>query len=146
MAFEVVPILCCLIKFFDSFIYLSTILGASEGRNQGFCVPTLRSSTDFLCKAGTRYTVMWLVHWLTQELAVTEVCLRAPRSSSRGSPPTSHKQESSDLCWSSVEFMPPERSQQEANVTCPEKLIPGLKTTVAFKAHRENKRFQQIFF
>lgn len=63
-----------------------------------------------------------------------------------GSPPTSHSQGSSDLCWSSVEFVPPERSQQEANATCPEKLIPELKTTVAFKDHRENKRFQQIFF
>lgn len=42
--------------------------------------------------------------------------------------------------------MPWERSQLEANVICPEKLIPGLRTTVAFKDHRENERFEQIFF
>lgn len=42
--------------------------------------------------------------------------------------------------------MSQERSQQEAHVIYPEKPIPGLKTTVAFKDHRENERFKQIFF
>ena len=42
--------------------------------------------------------------------------------------------------------MRPEGSQLEANVICPEKRIPGLETRVAFKDHRENERFKQIFF
>lgn len=41
--------------------------------------------------------------------------------------------------------MSPKQSQLEANVVCPEKLIPGLKTTGAFKDTEKMKDLNKYF-
>jgi hypothetical protein len=74
------------------------------------------------------------------ELEAKEICLRFPCTSPQGSLPISHAQ-SIRFC----RFHVPERSQLEANVVCPEKLIPGLKNIVALKTTEKMKDLNKYF-